>query len=65
MGKPKKLTWQQWIRNYGIKKLYQALDCERATVNRWLKKNDLPKDDFKRQIVVLSKGALTFNDFYV
>ena len=65
MGRPKKLEWKQWIRNYGTKNLARELDCERATVNRWLNKGDLPKDDFKRQIVVLSKGGLTFNNFYV
>lgn len=61
----KRKEWQRWIVNYGVYKLSKDLNCHRQTVMRWVRHGDLPSDRLKKEIVILSGGALTFNSFYV
>jgi len=65
MGRAKKITITQWIQNYGVKRLATELEVHRNTVKRWVTNGDLPADKYKKTIITLSQGRLTFNDFFV
>jgi DNA-binding XRE family transcriptional regulator len=56
----RKIGFKDYIRSVGQDNLAKTLGVSPSTVGHWLTGHCLPSDEMKRQIVKLSKGAVTY-----
>ena len=56
--------WQEWIRNYGMRKVSYELDVSFNTVRGWVRGSNKPTDKNKMALIRLSNGKIKLDDFF-
>ena len=58
------MTWQEWIKEYGVIKLAGEFNITRQAIYAWLKDGSNIPDEKKKKLIVLSGYRFTINDFF-